>query len=48
MDIYEPLPKKKQDDQFVEAMTDRNTKLLKAIPTTKINYTTAVRILLEH
>lgn len=47
MDILEPLPKIKQDDQFVVVMTDRYTQLTKSSLPLKID-TTIARTVLEN
>lgn len=47
MVILGPLLRSKQSGQFAVVMTDRYTRLTKAIPTTKINTTKEAFIFLE-
>lgn len=48
MDILGPLLKTKHGNQFVTPMTDRYTKLTRAISTKKTNDTAVSRIFFEH
>ena len=48
MDILGPLPKTKQGNQFVVVLTDRYSKLTRAIPTGKTTATTVATIFVDH